>query len=218
MTDHTGQIKCEAANRGPSLVVSEFYSYVYDSIDVFHDRNLYQLLTSHVVVSSADTTLNGHIVSRKTAPIDSKTLVARCLVGKSERNSGEFRRISGEFRRISDSGPILDPRFSGFDSFSDRITCSRQILACRNFFPANFFPNFFIGKVRPPYLSAGVILKHSHRASSSPGSPRPKDIRRRCRLRRRPSGRWGGRGGSVDDDDDDDDGHRRRRGGTMDSL
>jgi hypothetical protein len=69
------------------------------------------------------------------------------LVGNSERNSGEFRRIS-------DSGPFFDPIFSGSDSDSDWITCSRQILACWNYVPANFFPNFFIGKCLPPFLLA----------------------------------------------------------------
>jgi len=69
------------------------------------------------------------------------------LVGNSERNSGEFQRIS-------DSGPFFDPIFSGSNSGSDRITYSRQILAYQNYIPANFFPNFFIGKVRPPYLLA----------------------------------------------------------------
>ena len=80
MTDHTGQIIREAANRGPSLVVSEFYSYVYDPVDVFHDQNFHQMLTSHVVVSSADTALNGHIVLRNTVPIDSMTLAARWMI------------------------------------------------------------------------------------------------------------------------------------------
>ncbi len=71
----------------------------------------------------------------------------KTLVGNSERNSGEFQSIS-------DSGPFFDPIFSDSDSGSDRITCSRQILACQNYVPANCFPNFFIGKRLPPFLLA----------------------------------------------------------------
>jgi hypothetical protein len=80
MTNHTGQIIREAANRGPSLVVSEFHLYADDPADVLHDCNFHQVLTSHVVVSSLDTTLNGHNISRKTAPIDLLTLAARWMI------------------------------------------------------------------------------------------------------------------------------------------
>jgi hypothetical protein len=57
---------------------------------------------------------------------------------------------SGEF-------PIPDPfltLFSDSGSGSDRISCSRQILAYRNYVPAKIFPNFFIGKLLPPFLLA----------------------------------------------------------------
>ncbi len=69
------------------------------------------------------------------------------LVVDSERNSREFRRIS-------DSGPFFDPISSDSGSGSDRITCSRPILAYRNYVPANFSLNFFNVKVLPPFLLA----------------------------------------------------------------
>ena len=109
MTDHTGQIIREAANRGPSLVVSEFYSYVFDPVDVFHDRNLYQMLTSHVVVSSADTTLNGHIVSRKTAPIDSMTLAARWMISPARAKQTVLKTTQRGVRTCVN--PTLSRRF-----------------------------------------------------------------------------------------------------------
>ena len=109
MTDHTGQIIHEAANRGPSLVVNEFYSYVYDPVDVFHDRNFYQLLTSHVVVSSTDTTLNGHIVSRKTAPIDSMTLAARWMISPARAKQTVLRTTQRGVRTCVN--PTLSHRF-----------------------------------------------------------------------------------------------------------
>jgi len=129
----------------------------------------------------------------------------------------EFR---AEFRRIPENFRFRTLFWPNFFRFRFRFRSDYVFppnFSLSEFFSRQFFSEFFHRK-SPAAISAGVILKHSHRASSSPGSPRPKDIRRRCRLRRRPSGRWGGRGGSVDDDDDDDDGHRRRRGGTMDSL
>ena len=91
MTDHTGQIIREATNRGPSLVVSEFHSYAEDPVNVFHDCNFHQLLTSHFVVSSVDTTLNGHIVSRKTTPIDLLTLAARWMISSARTKQTVLR-------------------------------------------------------------------------------------------------------------------------------
>ena len=59
-----------------------------------------------------------------------------------------------EFRRISNSGPFFDPISSNSGSGSDRISCSRQSFASQNYVPAKFFPNYFIGKLLPPFLLA----------------------------------------------------------------
>jgi hypothetical protein len=45
-----------------------------------HDCNFHQVLTSHVVVSSVDASLSGHVQSRKTAQIDFMTLAARWMI------------------------------------------------------------------------------------------------------------------------------------------
>ena len=65
---------------------------------------------------------------------------------------------SREFRRISDFRPFFDPISSDSGSGSDRISCSCQNLACRNYVPTKIFPNFFIGKLLPPFLLAWYWL------------------------------------------------------------
>jgi hypothetical protein len=45
-----------------------------------HDYNFHQVLASHVVISSVDANLNGHVRSRRSAPIDIKTLAAPWMV------------------------------------------------------------------------------------------------------------------------------------------
>jgi hypothetical protein len=63
----------------------------------------------------------------------------------------EFQRIPENFRFRN---PFSTQFFSDSSSGSDRITCSHQILACQNYAPANFFPNFFIRKLLPPFMLA----------------------------------------------------------------
>ncbi len=68
MTGHSGAIVRDAAVRGPDLVVSALHSLTTDQADILHDRNFHQVLLSHVDISSTDTSLNGHMRTRKTAP------------------------------------------------------------------------------------------------------------------------------------------------------
>jgi hypothetical protein len=109
MTDHTGQIVREAVDRGPPLVVSKLYSYADDPADVFHDCNFHQVLRSHVVVSSVDTTLNGHIVLRKTTPIDSLTLAARWMISPARAKQTVLRTTQRGVRTCVN--PTLARRF-----------------------------------------------------------------------------------------------------------
>jgi hypothetical protein len=45
-----------------------------------HDCNFHQFLTSHVVVSSVNASLSGHVQSCKTAPIDFMTLAGQWVI------------------------------------------------------------------------------------------------------------------------------------------
>jgi hypothetical protein len=60
MMDYSGNIVRDAAMRGPTLILNELQSLTTDLADLMHDCNFHQVLTSHVVVSSVDTSLSGH--------------------------------------------------------------------------------------------------------------------------------------------------------------
>jgi hypothetical protein len=76
MMNYSSNIVCDAAMRGQvwTLIVNELQLPTTDMADMMHDCNFHQVLTSHVVVSSVDTSLSGHMQSRKTAPINFMTL------------------------------------------------------------------------------------------------------------------------------------------------
>ncbi len=91
MTDHTGQIVRNDAVRRPHLVLNELQTYAVDTADIFHDCNFHEVLRSHAVVSSIDTTLNGHIILRKTTPIDFTTLAARWMISQERAKQTVLR-------------------------------------------------------------------------------------------------------------------------------
>jgi hypothetical protein len=62
------------------LVINSLSSLTTDQADVTDDENFYDVLASHAQISSIETSLNGHIHSRKTAPIDPQTLAARWMI------------------------------------------------------------------------------------------------------------------------------------------
>ncbi len=80
MTDYSGNIVCDAAVRGPKLILNELQSLTTDLADLTHDCNFHQVLTLHVVISSINTSLSGHVRLRKTAPIDFMTLASRWMI------------------------------------------------------------------------------------------------------------------------------------------
>jgi hypothetical protein len=80
MMDYSGNIVRDAAVRGPKLILNELQSLTTDLADLMHDCNFHQVLTSHVIVSSVDTSLSGHVQSRKAAPIDFMTLAGRWMI------------------------------------------------------------------------------------------------------------------------------------------
>jgi hypothetical protein len=66
------------------LVINLLSPLTTDKADVTDDENVYDVLASHVQISSIETSLNGHICSRKTVPIDPQTLAA-CWMISPER-------------------------------------------------------------------------------------------------------------------------------------
>jgi hypothetical protein len=82
MMDYSGNIVHDAATRWqvPTLIVNELQSLTTDLADMMHDFNFHQVLTSHIVVSSVNASLSGHMQSRKAAPIDFMTLAAQWMI------------------------------------------------------------------------------------------------------------------------------------------
>jgi hypothetical protein len=63
-----------------NLILNELHSLTTDLADLMHDCNIHQVLTAHVVVSSIDLSLSGHVRSRKVAPIDFMTLAGWWMI------------------------------------------------------------------------------------------------------------------------------------------
>ncbi len=61
MMDYSGNIIHDAAMRGPKLILNGLHSLTTDLADLMHDCNFHQVLTAHVVVSSVDSSLSGHM-------------------------------------------------------------------------------------------------------------------------------------------------------------
>ncbi len=82
MIDYSGNIVRDAAMRGqvPTLIINELQSLTTDLADIMHDCNFHQVLTSHVVVSSVNTSLSGHVRLHKAVPIDFMTLAGRWMI------------------------------------------------------------------------------------------------------------------------------------------
>ncbi len=79
MMDYSGNIARDAAMRGPQLILNELQSLTTDLADLTHDCNFHQVLTAHIIVSSINSSLSGHVQSRKTVPIDFMTLAGRWM-------------------------------------------------------------------------------------------------------------------------------------------
>ncbi len=80
MMDYSGNIVRDAAIRGPQLILNELQSLTTDLADLMHDRNFHQVLTAHIVVSSINSSLSGHVRSCKSAPIDFMTLAGQWMI------------------------------------------------------------------------------------------------------------------------------------------
>jgi hypothetical protein len=82
MMDYSGNIVHDTAMRGqvPTLIVNELRLPTTDLADMTHDCNFTRFLTSHVVISSIDASLSGHVQLRKPASIDFMTLAAQWMI------------------------------------------------------------------------------------------------------------------------------------------
>ncbi len=82
MMDYSSNIVRDVAVRGqvPTLIVNELQLLTTDLADMTHNCNFHRVLTSHIIVSSVNASLSGHMHSRKAAPIDFMTLVAQWMI------------------------------------------------------------------------------------------------------------------------------------------
>jgi hypothetical protein len=80
MMDHSGNVVHDAAMRGQKLILNELQSLTNDLADLTHDCNFHQVLTAHIVMSSIDSSLSGHVRLHRTAPIDFMTLAGRWMI------------------------------------------------------------------------------------------------------------------------------------------
>ena len=83
MVDYSGRVVTTARPlivHINSLVFGPLSPLTTDQADVADDESLYDVLTSHVQILSIESSLNGHIRSRKTAPIDPQTLAAHWMI------------------------------------------------------------------------------------------------------------------------------------------
>jgi hypothetical protein len=83
MIDYSGHVvRTTHSLRGHvnHLVIVLLSSLTTDRADVTDDDNFYQVLASHVQISSIETSVNGQICSRKIAPIDPQTLATYWMI------------------------------------------------------------------------------------------------------------------------------------------
>ncbi len=83
MVDYSGRVVTTARplmKHVNCLVINSLSSLTTDQADITDDENFYDILASHVQISSIETSRNGHSCLRKTAPIDPQTLAAHWMI------------------------------------------------------------------------------------------------------------------------------------------
>jgi hypothetical protein len=119
--DYSGNIIRDAAVRGPQLLLNELQSLTTDLADLMHDCNFHQVLTAHVVLSSFDSSLSGHVRSRKSAPIDFMTLAGRWMIAPDHAKKTVQRTTQRGIRTCLN--PTLARRFPT----NDRMLCYKRL-------------------------------------------------------------------------------------------
>jgi hypothetical protein len=87
-----------------------------------HDCNFHQDLTSHVVISSVNASLGGHVRSRKTAPIDFMTLVCRWMI-TPDRAKKTVQQTTQQAVRT-----CLNPMLAQQFPTNDQMLCYKRLL------------------------------------------------------------------------------------------
>ncbi len=90
MIDYSGHVvttTCPLRRHVNHLVINLLSPLTTDQADVTDDDNFYHVMASHVQISSIETSLNGHIQSCKTAPIDPQTLVTCWMISPEHAKS-----------------------------------------------------------------------------------------------------------------------------------
>ncbi len=123
MKDYSGNIVCDAAVRGqvPIFILNEFQSLTTDLADIMHNCNFHQVSTSHVVVSSINANLSGHVRLRKAAPIDFMTLAAWWMIALERAKKTVQLTMQHGIRTC------LNPTLARQFPTNDRMLCYKQL-------------------------------------------------------------------------------------------
>ncbi len=104
------------------LVINLLSSLITDHADVTDDENFYDVLASHVQISSIETSLNGYICLRKTVPIDPHTLAARWMISLEHAKQTVVMTMQRGVRTCLN--PTLSQRFPT----NDRMLWYKRVL------------------------------------------------------------------------------------------
>ncbi len=121
MMDYSGNIVHDAAVRGPKLILNKLQSLTTDLADLTHDCNFHRVLTSHVIVSSVDASLSGHVRSRKTVPIDFMTLAGWWMIAPDRAKKTVQRTTQWGVRTC------LNPTLARQFPTNDRMLCYKRL-------------------------------------------------------------------------------------------
>jgi hypothetical protein len=82
MINYSCSIVCDTAVRGlaSTLLINKLNSLTADTVDILHRCIFYQVLLSKVIISSVNASLNGHVQTYKTVPIDFQIHSAQWMV------------------------------------------------------------------------------------------------------------------------------------------
>jgi hypothetical protein len=121
LMDYSGNIVRDAAVRRPNLILNELQSLTTDFADLTHDCNFHQVLTAHIIMSSVDSSLSGHMQLHKTVPIDFMTLAGQWMIAPDRAKETVQRTTQrGVCTRLN---PTLARRFPT----NDRMLCYKRL-------------------------------------------------------------------------------------------